>query len=95
MRRDWVYIMASKRNGTLYLGVTSELPERVQMHREGHGSKFVTKYGVTRLVWYEEHDLIANAIQRETSLKRWPRKWKLALIEKLNPEWRDLYFDLF
>jgi putative endonuclease len=95
MRRGWVYMMASKRNGTLYLGVTSELPERIQMHREGRGSKFVTKYGVTMLVWYEEHDLITTAIQRETSLKRWPRKWKLALIEKMNPDWRDLYFDLF
>lgn len=87
--------MASKRNGTLYLGVTGDLPERVQQHREGRGSKFVNKYGVTMLVWYEEHALIQNAIQRETSLKRWPRKWKLALIEAMNPEWQDLYFHLF
>jgi len=94
-RHGCVYIMASKRNGTLYLGVTSDLRDRVTKHREGIGSAFVKKYNVTMLVWYEEHALVANAIQRETSLKRWPRKWKLALIEKMNPDWRDLYFDIF
>ena len=87
--------MASKRNGTLYLGVTSNLIERVVQHKEGRGSEFVKKYDVTMLVWYEEHVLITDAIQRETSLKRWPRKWKLELIEKSNPEWRDLHRDLF
>ncbi|MDE2134520.1 MAG: GIY-YIG nuclease family protein [Alphaproteobacteria bacterium] len=95
MRRGFVYIMASKRNGTLYLGVTSNLGERVTQHREGRGSDFVKRYKVTMLVWYEEWALITDAIQRETSLKRWPRKWKLALIEKMNPDWRDLYGDLF
>jgi len=95
MRRGYVYIMASKRNGTLYLGVTSNIAERVTQHREGRGSEFVKKYKVTMLVWYEEHAWISDAIQRETGLKRWPRKWKLELIEKMNPEWRDLYFDLF
>ncbi|MGC9953449.1 MAG: GIY-YIG nuclease family protein [Rhizomicrobium sp.] len=95
MRRGFVYIMASKRNGTLYLGVTSDLMERVTQHREGRGSDFVKRYDVTMLVWYEEWALITDAIQRETSLKRWPRKWKLALIEKMNPDWRDLYGDLF
>ena len=87
--------MASKRNGTLYLGVTSDLLARVTQHREGRGSDFVKRYKVTLLVWYEEWALITDAIQRETSLKRWPRKWKLALIEKMNPDWRDLYGDLF
>jgi putative endonuclease len=95
MRRGFVYIMASKRNGTLYLGVTSDLLERVTQHREGRGSDFVKRYKVTTLVWYEEWALITDAIQRETSLKRWPRKWKLALIEKMNPDWRDLYGDIF
>ena len=94
MRRGFVYIMASKRNGTLYLGVTSDLGERVTQHREGRGSDFVKRYKVTMLVWYEEWALITDAIQRETSLKRWPRKWKLALIEKMNPDWRDLYGDI-
>src|ERR1700679_288455 len=85
MRQGYVYIMASKRNGTLYLGVTSNLIERVAQHKEGRGSEFVKKYNVTMLVWYEEHALITDAIQRETSLKRWLRKWKLELIEKTNP----------
>jgi putative endonuclease len=78
------------RNGTLYLGVTSNLAERVAQHKEGHGSEFVKRYNVTMLVWYEEWALITDAIQRETSLKRWPRKWKLELIERSNPDWRDL-----
>jgi putative endonuclease len=90
MPSGFVYILASKRNGTLYLGVTYDLLLRVQAHREGRGSAFTRKYGVTRLVWYEEHSLFASAIQRETSLKRWKRAWKLALIEKTNPDWDDL-----
>lgn len=95
MRSGFVYIMASKRNGTLYIGVTNNIIERITQHKEGRGSEFVKKYGVTMLVWFEEFPLVTDAIQRETSLKRWPRKWKIALIEKVNPEWRDLYGDLF
>src|SRR6202012_1765023 len=91
MRQGYVYIMASKRNGTLYLGVTRNLAERVTQHKRGGGSEFTKKYGVTILVWYEDNAWIADAIQRETSLKRWPRKWKLELIEKMNPDWRDLH----
>jgi putative endonuclease len=94
MRTGFVYIMASKRNGTLYIGVTNNLVQRVNQHKEGHGSEFIKKYNVTMLVYYEEFSLVADAIQRETSLKRWPRKWKLALIEKLNPDWQDLYYGL-
>ena len=94
MRSGFVYIMTNKRNGTLYIGVTSNLVSRVTQHREGHGSEFTTRYGLTMLVWYEEWARIADAIQRETSLKRWPRKWKLALIEKHNPDWRDLYGEI-
>jgi putative endonuclease len=90
MPSGFVYILASKRNGTLYTGVTCDIPKRIQAHREGRGSEFVAKYNVTRLVWYEEHPFYANAIQRETNIKRWKRAWKLALIEKTNPNWDDL-----
>ena len=90
MPSGFVYILASKRNGTLYTGITSDLHGRILAHREGRGSAFVKKYGVTRLVWFEEYSLYADAIQRETSLKRWKRAWKLALIEKTNPDWEDL-----
>ena len=91
MPSGYVYILASKRNGTLYTGITSDLARRMQAHREGRGSAFVKKYSVTHLVWFEEHGLYASAIQRETSLKRWKRKWKLELIEKRNPDWDDLF----
>ena len=90
MSGAWVYIMASKRNGTLYCGVTNDLGNRVWAHKEGRGSQFCQKYGVTMLVWYEHFDWIQAAIQRETSIKRWPRKWKLDLIETMNPHWEDL-----
>jgi len=88
-----VYIMASERNGTLYIGVTKHLGERVTHHKNGIGSEFCARYGVNRLVWYEHHNLVTDAIQRETSLKRWKRAWKLALIEKFNPDWCDLALD--
>ena len=91
MRTGFVYMMASRRNGTLYIGVTGNLIARVAQHKDGYGSAFVKKYGVTMLVWYETFALVTDAIQRETSLKRWPRKWKIALIEKTNPDWQDLY----
>jgi len=92
--RAFVYIMASRRNGTLYLGVTTDLVRRVHRHRTGELGGFTARYGVHRLVWYEGHDDIAAAIQRETSLKRWRRAWKLALIERTNPEWRDLWDEI-
>ena len=85
-----VYILCSKPHGTLYIGVTSDLLSRVEQHRSGAGSGFVKKYGVTRLVYFEEYPLYADAIRRETSLKRWKRDWKIALIEKVNPHWDDL-----
>jgi putative endonuclease len=78
----------------LYIGETTDLAARIQAHREGRGSAFTRKYGVMQLVWYESHLMVSAAIQRETSLKRWPRKWKLDLIEKTNPEWKDLYEEL-
>ena len=94
MSRGWVYILASGKNGTLYVGVTNDLARRVHEHKLGVGSAFTRKYGVHRLVWFEEHDHITHAIQREKSIKRYPRRWKINLIAALNPTWRDLYEDL-
>jgi putative endonuclease len=94
MRQFYVYILASKRNGTLYVGVTNDLLRRVQDHREGEGSAFTKKYNVTKLVYYESTPHHSAAIQREKQIKPWKRKWKLELIEKMNPEWKDLYEDL-
>ena len=90
MPKAFVYILASKRNGTLYIGVTSDLLRRMEEHHEGPLSSFVRRYGVTRLVYFEEYPLYADAIRRETGLKRWKRAWKLALIEEHNPGWDDL-----
>ena len=87
----YVYIMASGRNGTLYIGVTSDLERRVYEHREGLLPGFTKKYDCRLLVWYQEFDRIGDAIQREKTLKQWYRKWKLKLIEDMNPNWDDLY----
>jgi putative endonuclease len=87
----WVYILASKRNGTLYVGVTRDLAKRLHEHRTKTRSSFSTKYGVKRLVYVEPHESAVTAIQREKNIKHWPRKWKLDLIEKDNPQWNDLY----
>src|SRR5512147_353547 len=87
------YIMASRRNGTLYLGVTSDLLQRGLDHREGRFDGFSKKYGCRTLVWWEQHYEMNAAIAREKQIKAWERKWKLALIEKENPTWRDLYED--
>jgi putative endonuclease len=86
----YVYIMANRRNGTIYIGVTNDLLRGVYEHREG----LVKGFGLKMIVYYEVFDSITNAIQRETSLKRWPRKWKLDLIEQRNPQWRDLYEEI-
>jgi putative endonuclease len=90
----YVYIMASKRNGTLYTGVTNDLVHRVWEHREGLLAGFTRKYGCRILVWYEEHFDIRDAIQREKNIKQYYRKWKLNLIEEMNPDWEDLYLVL-
>ncbi len=90
MRGAWVYILASKRNGTLYVGVTSDLRRRMEEHRQGLIKGFTKKYDVKRLVWAERHESIATAIQREKTIKKYPRRWKLNLIKSLNPQWRDL-----
>ncbi len=90
MSKGIVYALASKRNGTLYVGVTSDLLRRMQEHRNATASAFVKRYGVYRLVYFEEYPLYVDAIRRETNLKRWKRAWKIALIEKHNPNWDDL-----
>jgi putative endonuclease len=94
MRTYCVYIMASRRNGTLYIGVTNDLARRVFEHKEGALPGFTKRYGVKLLVHVETTDDIRAAIQREKNLKKWPRAWKIALIERDNPDWRDLYGDL-
>ncbi|MBV8922317.1 GIY-YIG nuclease family protein [Bradyrhizobium sp.] len=91
MKQPCVYIMASRRSGTLYTGLTSDLPKRAYEHREGLVPGFTTKYGCKILVWYEVHETMIAAITRERQIKAGNRKKKLALIEGLNPEWKDLY----
>jgi len=86
-----VYIIASKRNGTLYTGVTSNLVQRIWQHKRGLAEGFARKYGVKRLVYFEVHDNAVAAITREKQIKKWRRAWKLRLIEKANPDWTDLY----
>ena len=94
VREPAVYMMASRRNGTLYTGVTSDLARRTHEHREGRVPGFTRRYGCTRLVWYERYDLMVAAIAREKQIKGCSRAKKLALIEAMNPQWRDLYEDL-
>jgi putative endonuclease len=89
-----VYILASKRNGTLYIGVTNDLVRRVYEHKESFILGFTKEYGVHRLVYFEEFGDPTTAIQREKNLKHWVRRWKIELIEKANPTWRDLYDDI-
>ena len=86
-----VYILASKKNGTLYVGVTSNLVKRIWEHRNNMVDGFTKRYVVHRLVWYEIHDSMESAIIREKRIKNWNRQWKLNLIEDLNPNWEDLY----
>jgi putative endonuclease len=86
-----VYILASKRNGTLYIGVTSDLLKRIWLHKNNMVEGFTKRYSVHRLVWYELHESMESAITREKRLKDWKRKWKLELIESNNPNWQDLY----
>jgi putative endonuclease len=90
-RQPCVYILASKRNGTLYIGVTSDPIKRIWEHRNNVVEGFTKSYGVHLLVWYELHENMESAIRREKALKEWNRGWKLRLIESGNPEWNDLY----
>ena len=91
MRSYWVYILASKPRGTLYIGVTNGIIFRVEQHRAGKGSNFTRKYQVHQLVWFQEFADVRAAIQREKTMKEWPRAWKINLIEQDNPHWSDLY----
>jgi len=93
-KSSYVYMLASGLNGTLYVGVTSDLVKRVWQHREGLAEGFTKRYGVKMLVWYEVHADIVEAIQREKQIKKWDRSWKVELIQKTNPRWRDLYADI-
>ncbi|MFF0950770.1 GIY-YIG nuclease family protein [Rhizobium leguminosarum] len=92
--KGYVYILASARNGTLYTGVTRDLAGRLYEHQNELTPGFTSKYGVKMLVWFEEHDLLTTAITREKTIKKWPRQWKLNLIERENPEWEDISFHL-
>ena len=89
-----MYILASRRNGTLYIGVTSDLIKRVHEHKNNLASGFTEKYNVHGLVYFEATDDVNSAIRREKQIKKWNRSWKIELIEKDNPDWRDLYLDL-
>jgi putative endonuclease len=92
--RGYVYILASKRNGTLYVGSTADLSRRGWEHKESLTPGFTTRYGVTLLVWYESYDRLIDARHREYAIKKWRRAWKIALIEEMNAQWRDLYWEL-
>ncbi|WP_420608182.1 GIY-YIG nuclease family protein [Novosphingopyxis sp.] len=89
-RPGWVYILASRRNGTTYVGVTSNLPQRLYQHRQGSVAGFAKDKNCSILVWFERHEDIHDARQREWRMKKWKRSWKLELIEKDNPQWKDL-----
>ena len=91
----YVYIMASRLNGTIYIGVTSDLSARVYQHRNGMVEGFTKEYGCKLLVWYEVHEELESARYRERQLKKWNRDWKLRLIEEKNPDWHDLFESLF
>jgi putative endonuclease len=93
-RQPCVYLLASKQNGTLYAGVTSNFVKRIWEHKQHIVAGFTAKYSVDRLVWYETHETMVSAILREKAIKNWKRSWKIKVVEALNPEWRDLYDDL-
>lgn len=89
-----VYLMTNKPNGTLFVGVTSDLVRRVQEHRNHDAPGFADRYNLERLVWFEAHERFEAAVQRERNIKHWKRAWKCALIERDNPKWRDLWLDI-
>lgn len=91
VKTGYVYIMTNRPRGVLYVGVTSNLAARAWQHRQGEIDGFTSRYGLTRLAYFEVHGLVSAAIQREKAIKRWPRQWKIELIEKSNPAWLDLY----
>jgi putative endonuclease len=94
LKRPCVYIVTNHRHGTLYIGVTSDIALRLWQHRAGVFEGFSKRYGLRLLVWFEMHDDMESAIVREKQLKKWNRGWKIELVEKMNPTWRDLYQEL-
>ena len=94
MKLPRVYLLASQRNGTLYVGVTSDLVQRIWQHKNDLAEGFTKRYGVHMLVWYEECGTMEAAISREKAIKEWKRAWKIRLIENRNPEWKDIYNEL-
>jgi putative endonuclease len=94
MKQYYTYIFASRKNGTLYVGVTSDLLKRIYEHKQNLIDGFTKKYNVHTLVYYEVHNDILEAITRERRIKKWNRKWKMRLIEKMNSEWKDLYYEI-
>jgi putative endonuclease len=94
MKTFYVYILCSKRNGTLYVGVTSDLVKRIYEHKNNLVEGFTKKYSVHRLAWYETHESAESAITREKQIKKWKRVWKLKMIEQNNPDWNDLFGNL-
>ena len=95
MKAGYVYIVASRRNGTIYIGCTSDLPKRIWEHRTGAVRGFTSRYRCRLLVWYQAFDDLDAARRRELQMKEWQRRWKLEEIERINPQWRDLYPTLF
>ena len=94
LKKGYLYILASRRNGTLYVGVTSDLVKRIEEHKQKLVDGFTKKYGITTLVYFETFENIRDAIIRERQIKEWKRKWKTELIQSVNPYWRDLYEDI-
>ena len=90
-----VYILASQKNGTIYIGVTGDLPSRIVQHKEKQKKSFSSRYNITNLVWWQDFEDVRLAIQREKTLKKWPRQWKINVIEEQNREWKDLSHHLF
>ena len=93
-KQPCVYMMANKRHGTLYIGVTSDVVRRAWQHRTGAADGFTKRYGLDKLVWFEFHETMNDAIKHEKAMKKWLRAWKTSLIDKTNPPWRDLLQDL-
>jgi putative endonuclease len=94
VKKPTVYILASQRNGTLYIGVTSDLIKRIWQHREGLVEGFTQQHHVKMLVWYEQHETMESAISKEKAMKKWRRQWKLSVIEERNPGWVDLWDEI-
>jgi putative endonuclease len=94
MKGGYVYILANKHNTVLYTGVTSQLKKRIYKHKIGTASLFTSKYNVNKLVWFEDHPTIRQAIEREKQIKNWKREWKIELIKSMNPDFRDLYNEI-